>query len=245
MIEVRDLTIDFGQGPILDGLNFDVERGEICAIMGLSGGGKSTLLRCLCGLLTPDSGSVQVNGFHLPENLSEIRNQMGMVFQSSALFDSMTVAQNVAFAIQRRGQAGQKKEVKDIVNEALEKVMLDPLEHGSKLPSELSGGMKKRVGMARAIVLNPTIMLYDEPTTGLDPLLTELIDGLIAKISQDYHTTTVLVSHDVASCCRIADRIWFLESGKFSFQGSPTQFLGSDQPAIRKMLEAVKVEATR
>lgn len=245
MISVRGLTVDFGQGPILDQLDFDVAEGEVCAIMGLSGGGKSTLLRCLSGLQIANAGQIEIGGYQLPDDLPEVRHRMGMVFQTSALFDSMSVIQNVSFAIQRKGSAEQRHRVNETVYHALELVGLDPEEDGKKLPAELSGGMRKRVGMARAIVLEPQIMLYDEPTTGLDPLSTELIDGLIAKISRESQTTTVLVSHDVASCCRTADQIWFLESGQFTFHGPPASFLDSNQPAIRKMLDSVKIEAAR
>ncbi len=240
MISVERLTVDFGQGPILDSLNFSVAPGEISAIMGLSGGGKSTLLRCLSGLIVPQAGTITICDRQMPQDLPEIRSSMGMVFQTSALFDSLSVYQNVAFAIRRRGTPQQKEQLSQTIHQALNVVGLDPEEDGVKMPSELSGGMKKRVGMARAIVLEPKIMLYDEPTTGLDPISTEVIDGLISKINNEAKTTTVLVSHDVASCCRTADRIWFLENGTFTFCGSPSEFLNSKTPAIQNMLRSVR-----
>lgn len=242
MIDVGGVTVDFGQGPVLDGLNFHTDGDEIVAIMGSSGGGKSTLLRCIAGLLRPNEGTVKVLDSTYPGGITEARKSMGMVFQSSALFDYMTVRQNISFALTRQQRRVRHDEAEAMVDEALEMVGLEA-DDAAKSPAELSGGMRKRVGIARAIVLRPRVLLYDEPTTGLDPVTTVLIDSLIKRLGNETVKASIFVSHDVASCCRTADRICFLSAGRFIFDGTPAAFMKCQEPEVRKIIEAAVVPA--
>jgi len=203
MIEVRDLKRSFGSNRILDGVSFRIEKGESVVIIGRSGGGKSVLLKHLIALLMPDSGEVLIDGENIVDmderELLRVRHKFGMLFQGAALFDSMTVAENVAFAF-RRDRSLPEDEVKKKVCEALEMVDLPGTQ--DKKPSELSGGMRKRVGLARAIIYQPQIVLYDEPTTGLDPIVSDSIDELIARVRDRLDATTVEVTHDMRSASR-------------------------------------------
>ena len=238
IVEVQGLERRFDEQWVLRGIDISAEQGEILAIMGTSGGGKTTLLRCISGLLQPTSGFVSVDGINVRKEPDEARRRMGMVFQSAALFDFMNVRENVLFGIERQLKlkcADREATARD----ALERVGLAS-EDAEKMPADLSGGMRKRVGIARALALSPKVMLYDEPTTGLDPVTTYYIDSLIAGLRKERGMTSLLVSHDVSSVMRTADRIAFLDMGKIVFDGPPDRFESSDHPAIRELLDKAR-----
>ena len=240
MIEVRDLKKRFGTHPILDGVSFRIEKGESVVIIGRSGGGKSVLLKHLIGLLKPDAGQVLIEGediVHMNEReLLRVRHKFGMLFQSAALFDSMTVAENVGFAF-RRDRSLPEKEIRRKVAEVLEMVDLPGTE--DKKPSELSGGMKKRVGLARAIIYQPRIVLYDEPTTGLDPMVSDSIDQLILRVRDRLDVTTVVVTHDMRSTRRLGQRILMLHNQRIYATGTPDEIFNSQDPVVRRFIEGV------
>lgn len=233
MITVRGLSHAFGGRPVLRDINLEVEPGEILAIMGSSGGGKTTLLRCISGLINPTQGDVIVDGVDIRKEPEEGRLRMGMVFQSAALFDYMSVQDNVLFGLNRLRRRLSAKPAK-LAQDALERVGLAGSEH--LMPAELSGGMRKRVGIARAIALQPKVLLYDEPTTGLDPITTFTIDALIRSVRDTLGATTLVVSHDVTSVVRTSDRVAFLENGALTFLGTPDQFLSVENEAIRDIV---------
>ena len=240
MIEVRDLKKSFGAHSILDGVSFRIEKGESVVIIGRSGGGKSVLLKHLIGLLQPDAGQVLIDGEDIvPMNereLLRVRHKFGMLFQSAALFDSMTVAENVGFAF-RRDRSLPEKEVQEKVAEMLEMVDLPGTE--DKKPSELSGGMKKRVGLARAIIYRPQIVLYDEPTTGLDPIVSDSIDKLILRVRDRLDVTTVVVTHDMRSARRLGQRIMMLHNQRIYATGTPDEIFNSQDPVVRQFIDGV------
>jgi phospholipid/cholesterol/gamma-HCH transport system ATP-binding protein len=240
MVHVKNLTHRFGPNTILEDISLDVSQGEILAIMGSSGGGKTTLLRCVSGLIVATEGEILVDDVDVRANPEEARRRMGMVFQSAALFDFMTVYENVLFGVQR--QLRLKKEVeREVVASALDRVGLQGSE--GKMPSELSGGMRKRVGLARALALRPRVMLYDEPTTGLDPITTYTIDELMVSVCRELQVTSLVVSHDVNSVFRVADRVAFLHRGRVIFLGTPEEFKESREESIREILH--KAQATK
>lgn len=239
MVSVRDLNKSFGPKHVLKDINLHVDEGEIVAIMGTSGGGKTTLLRCITGLLTPTSGSVTVEGANVQDDPEEARRKMGLVFQSAALFDYLNVMDNVMFGV-RRLMHVPLQEARLVAEKALERVGLAGNER--LMPSELSGGMRKRVGIARALALSPKVMLYDEPTTGLDPITTYTIDNLIVELNRKTHVTTIIVSHDVSSVFRVANRIAFLEAGELSFVGTVEDFQKARSRAIQELV--LKSQAT-
>lgn len=240
MIEVRELRKGFGTQPILDGVNFQIEPGESVVIIGRSGGGKSVLIKQLIGLLKPDSGEVLIDGENIvpmdERQLLRVRQKFGMLFQGSALFDSMTVAENIAFPFRNRRELT-AEEIAHKVSGALEMVDLPGTEH--KKPSELSGGMKKRVGLARAIVYQPEIVLYDEPTTGLDPIVSDSIDQLIMRVRDQLKVTTVVVTHDMRSARRVGHRILMLHDKRIHASGTPDEIFSSQDPVIRRFIEGV------
>lgn len=240
MIEVRDLKKSFGAHSILDGVSFRIEKGESVVIIGRSGGGKSVLLRHLIGLLKPDAGQVLIEDENIvPMNerqLLHVRRKFGMLFQSAALFDSMSVAENVAFAL-RRDRALPETEVRRKVAEVLEMVDLPGTE--DKKPSELSGGMRKRVGLARAIIYQPRIVLYDEPTTGLDPIASDSIDQLILRVRDRLDVTTVVVTHDMRTTRRLGQRILMLHNQKIYVTGTPDEIFSSQDPIVRQFTEGI------
>jgi phospholipid/cholesterol/gamma-HCH transport system ATP-binding protein len=240
MIEVRDLKKSFGTHSILDGVSFRIEKGESVVIIGRSGGGKSVLLKHLIGLLQPDAGQVLIEGENIvPMNereLLRVRHKFGMLFQSAALFDSMTVAENVGFAF-RSDRSLPKEEVREKVAEMLEMVDLPGTE--DKKPSELSGGMKKRVGLARAVIYHPQIVLYDEPTTGLDPIVSDSIDKLILRVRDRLDVTTVVVTHDMRSARRLGHRIMMLHNQRIYATGTPDEIFNSQDPVVRQFIEGV------
>jgi phospholipid/cholesterol/gamma-HCH transport system ATP-binding protein len=237
MIEYVDIHKAFDV-PVLSGVDLLVENGEILAILGPSGTGKSVLLKTTIGLIVPDQGDVRINGESVygggPEKLQEVRQRVGYVFQYAALFDSMNVFENVAFGLRDPEiKAMGRREVLRRVVEALESVNLEPEMVMSKLPAELSGGMRKRVGFARAIIRRPETLLYDEPVTGLDPVNSAAIDQLIVDIARRTRVTSVVVTHDVEGALRFADRIALLESGKLQFLGTPEGFRHSPNELVR------------
>ncbi len=243
MIEVRDLKKKFGPQPILDGVSFRIENGESVAIIGRSGGGKSVLLKHIIGLLQPDSGEVFIDGENIvPMNerqLLRVREKFGMVFQGAALFDSMTVAENVAFPLERKHKltAG---EISRRVAAALEVVDLPGTQH--KKPAELSGGMRKRVGLARAIVYEPQIVLYDEPTTGLDPIVSDSIDKLIMRVRDHLKVTSIVVTHDMRSARRVGNHVLMLHEKKIYANCTPEKLFASTDPIVRQFIDGVADE---
>ncbi len=240
MIEVRDLKKSFGANCVLDGVSFNIEKGESVVIIGRSGGGKSVLLKHLIGLLKPDAGAVLVEGEDIvpmsERTLLRIRRKFGMLFQAAALFDSMTVAENIAFVF-RRQRSLSEAEIARRVAAVLDMVDLPGIE--SKNPSELSGGMRKRVGLARAIVYEPEIVLYDEPTTGLDPIAADSIDRLILRVRDRLDVTTVVVTHDMRSARRLGQRILMLHEQKIHAAGTAQEIFGSNDPIVRRFIDGV------
>lgn len=240
MIEVRDLVKSFGSHRVLDGLSLRVETGESVVIIGRSGGGKSILLKHLIGLIGPDSGQVLIGGENIEgmneRELLKVRRHFGMLFQSAALFDSLSVAENVGFVLQRERKltAG---EITKRVDEALEVVELPGIQN--KKPSELSGGMRKRVGLARAIVYQPEIVLYDEPTTGLDPIVADSIDQLILCVSQRLKVTSVVVTHDMRSARRIGQRIMLLHQRRIYVSDTPENIFRSKDPVVYQFVNGI------
>jgi phospholipid/cholesterol/gamma-HCH transport system ATP-binding protein len=241
-IRIVDLHKSFGTQKVLDGINLTIEKGEITVIIGKSGGGKSVLLKHLIGLLKPDSGEVWVDGLDIAtlseKDLNKIRKKFGMLFQEAALFDSMDVFDNVAFPL-REQTSHSEMEIERIVNERLERVGL--LGFGEKLPSELSGGMKKRVGLARALVLDPDIVLFDEPTSALDPLISLTIEDLIVETQMLLQKTYVVISHDILGMFRIAHKVAMLSDGKIIEYGTPGEIVQSKNEATREFLKATKI----
>ncbi len=236
-IEVQNIFKSFGPNEVLKGLSFTFEPGKINMIIGASGSGKSVMLKCIVGLMTPDSGEVIFDGinFHEAEfkDVKEIRQNIGMLFQGSALFDYLNVEENVAFPI-KMFTSQKSSEIKDRVNFCLERVNL---EGKNKLyPSELSGGMQKRVGIARAIAMNPKFLFVDEPNSGLDPLTASVIDKLIQELTLEFNMTTVVVSHDMNSVMNIGDKIMFLYKGRKEWEGTNKEILHSDSEALNEFV---------
>ncbi|MCS7091112.1 MAG: ABC transporter ATP-binding protein [Verrucomicrobiota bacterium] len=240
MIEVQGLTKRFGAQTVLEGIDLHIERGESVVIIGRSGCGKSVLLKHLIGLLQPDAGSIRVDGQEITRmnerQLLEVRRKFGMLFQSAALFDSMTVAENVAFAFRNRRDLT-PAEIARRVAEALELVDLPGIE--KKRPAELSGGMRKRVGLARAIVYRPEILLYDEPTSGLDPIVSDSIDQLIIRIRDHLRVTSVVVTHDMRSARRVGHRVALLHDHRIYAMGPTPSIFASTDPVVRRFIDGV------
>ena len=240
MISVRQLKKNFGTQAILAGVDLCIETGESAVIIGRSGGGKSVLLKHLIGLLRPDSGDVYVDGDLITKmnerQLLRVRRKFGMVFQGAALFDSMTVAENVAFGL-RRHEHLTEVEIAKRVAAALDMVDLPGTQR--KKPAELSGGMRKRVGLARAVIYEPQIMLYDEPTTGLDPIVSDSIDQLIIRVRDNLKVTSVVVTHDMRSARRVGQRILMLHEAKIYANGTPDEIFASTDPVVRQFIDGV------
>jgi phospholipid/cholesterol/gamma-HCH transport system ATP-binding protein len=236
-ISIRGVHKKFGAKVVLDGIDVDIAEGEALVVIGGSGTGKSVLLKHIIGLLRPDSGTVVVGGTHVEtlnnRQITEFRRQFGMSFQEGALFDSMTVWQNVAFPLQRLTKMS-RKEIGARVEECLSMVRLEGT--GGKMPSELSGGMRRRVGFARAVAHQPQILLFDEPTTGLDPVTTALIDEVILDLSDRLKTTTVTITHDMESAFRIGDRIAMLHKGKIIASAPPEEFRRLEDPRVQQFI---------
>ena len=240
MIEARNLRKNFRTQTVLDGVSFCIDNGESVAIIGRSGGGKSVLLKHLIALLQPDSGEILIDGENIvgmnERQLLRVRRKFGMLFQNAALFDSMTVGENVAFGLRRHDHLTES-EIEKKVAAALEVVDLPGLQ--DKEPSELSGGMKKRVGLARAIVYEPQIVLYDEPTTGLDPIVSDSIDQLMMSVRDRLHVTTVVVTHDMRTARRLGQRVVMLHRGQIHANGPPDDIFNSQDPIVRQFVDGV------
>jgi phospholipid/cholesterol/gamma-HCH transport system ATP-binding protein len=241
MIELHGVVKRFGAQVVLNGVDFEVQDGETVALLGPSGTGKSVLLKHIIGLIRPDAGRVIVDGRDVSRltrrELSEFRQQIGYVFQNGALFDSMDVFENVRLGIVDESKFRDQEYAHDRVEQVIKLVNLDPGLVMSKYPAELSGGMRKRVGIARAIAGSPKYLLYDEPTSGLDPVNADIIDGLVKRLDEELGVTSVMVTHDVRGAFRVANRLALLSEGKVVMQGTPTEFLESDNPKVREFLE--------
>ena len=237
-IEIKGIHKSFGEDHILRGLSLAVQEGETLSIIGSSGVGKSVTLKTIIGLVTPDSGEVWVDGrsVHtlLRPELFELRRNVGYVFQFAALFDSMSVGENVAMGL-RRIKGMTEGEIQKRVSYCLNIVDLGGTEE--RRPAELSGGMRKRAGLARAIATRPKYLLYDEPTTGLDPVTTTMIDGLINRMSEEFGVTAIVVTHDMASAYLISDRIAMLHEGSIRFVGTPDDVRATDDPVVKGFVE--------
>jgi len=238
IIALRGLTKSFGDQAVLKALDLDVPRGKILCIIGRSGEGKSVLLKHIIGLLEPDAGDVLIDGQSMvtsaPAARRALMRRFGMLFQNAALFDSMNVFENVAFPIRESDTCPNKEELRRIVREKLELVGLSGVEH--KMPGELSGGMRKRVGLARAIALNPEILLYDEPTTGLDPIRTHAVDQLILDTASRLDVTSVVITHDMQAVFEIADQVAFLFEGEIHALVTPDELRTHPSPVIQAFL---------
>ena len=238
LIEVRNLRQTIGKQEILRGVDLDVPRGETVVLLGQSGGGKSVFLRHLIGLMRPLSGSIKIEGeeiAHLDERqLEPVRRKIGMLFQDGALFDSMTVFENVAFPLRERGERDEKI-IRNKVAYALELVSLQGQEQ--KMPVNLSGGMRKRAALARAIISEPACILYDEPTAGLDPIVSDTINRLIRRLQSQLRVTSIVVTHDMISTNHIADRVALLREGRIHFDGTLNQLHSSSDPLITDFIK--------
>jgi len=248
MIEIKNLWKSFGGLDVLKGIDLTIMDGETVVIIGRSGCGKSVLLKHIIGILKPDQGEVCVNGENITSlsdaKLDLIRKKFGMLFQGAALFDSLNVYENVAFGLHQHTNIKENR-ISQIVSECLSVVGLSGVEE--KKPGELSGGMKKRVGLARAIAMTPEIILYDEPTTGIDPIMGDVINDLILKLHNKYRVTSIAVTHDMVSAYKIADQIAMLYDGKIVQKGSPEEIKNSSNPIVRQFISGscvgpIKVE---
>ena len=237
MIQIKDVWRSFDDNQVLRGVNLDVRRGDTMVVMGRSGCGKSVLLKLIVGLMKPDAGEIWVDGKEITKlkekDINEVRKNVGMLFQSSALFDSMNVFENVAFMLVQHTNLS-KQEIREIVAEKLELVELPGIE-GLK-PAELSGGMRKRVGLARALAINPDVVLYDEPTTGLDPITAEEINILIKNLSTKLKITSIAVTHDMKSAFTIATRMSMMHDGKIIASGTPEEMKQIEEPIVQRFI---------
>jgi phospholipid/cholesterol/gamma-HCH transport system ATP-binding protein len=238
MIEIKDVHKNFGENQVLRGVDLTIQKGETMVVIGRSGCGKSVLLKHIIGLLKPDRGNILVDGEDITSSnegqLNKLRQKFGMLFQASALFDSMTVDENVGLGLREHTKMPEA-EIKEKVRETLKLVGLSGIEE--KKPAELSGGMKKRVGLARAIAMDPEYVLYDEPTTGIDPIMADVINGLIINLRNTLSITSIAVTHDIVSAYKIADRIAMLYDGKIIFIGTPEETKSTKHPVVRQFIE--------
>jgi phospholipid/cholesterol/gamma-HCH transport system ATP-binding protein len=237
-VMIRDLRFTVRGREILKGIDLEVQPGEIMAVMGVSGGGKTTLLKCVGGLLRPTSGEVFIGDVeiaHLSESaLNQVRRRIGMVFQYAALFDSLTVYENVSFGLRYHGVRDETK-IRAVVEEKLTAVGMEGTER--LYPAELSGGMRKRVGLARALATNPDVLLYDEPTSGLDPVVATIIDELIVGVRNRLGVTSIVVSHHIPSIFKISDRVAMLNEGRLAAVGTVPEIRDSQDPVVRQFVE--------
>lgn len=246
MIRIRNLWKSYNHLPVLSGLNLDAHQGEILVILGRSGVGKSVLLRHIIGIEKPDQGTIEIDDVCISdlskqELLGAVRN-MGMLFQGSALFDSMSIEENTAFYLRHHpnpltSQPFLEEDIREMVDLALKKVGLEGTQN--KMPSDLSGGMRKRAGLARLLVYQPSILLYDEPTTGLDPVTAQQISDLIVQTQNELKGTSIVVTHDIASALTIADRLALHRNGKIAYVAKPDDFIQIDDPIIHFMRDAL------
>jgi len=236
-IEIKDVHKRFNSLPVLKGVNLKILKGETIAIIGRSGCGKSVLLKHLIGILKPDAGAIMVDGVDITglkeKELNEYRKRFGMLFQGAALFDSLSIRDNVAFGLEEHLSLP-REEVNCRVREYLGMVGLGGI--GDKKPAELSGGMRKRVGLARAIAMHPEFILYDEPTTGIDPIMGDIINDLILKLHDRLKVTSIVVTHDMVNAYKVADRIAMLYTGKIIFNGTPEEIKKTDNHAVRQFI---------
>ena len=238
LIQVRDLVQTIGSQQILRGLSLDIHAGETLVLLGKSGGGKSVFLRHLIGLMHPVSGSITFDGDEITtlseRSLEPVRRRIGMLFQDGALFDSMNVFDNVAFPLRERGERNPTT-IAQKVAESL--AMVNMTGHDKKMPVNLSGGMRKRVALARAIISPPSVILYDEPTAGLDPIVSDSINKLIRHLQKELHVTSIVVTHDMVSCFHIADRVALLNEGRIYFVGTPDDLKSTTDPIVRDFVD--------
>lgn len=245
MIEIKNLKKSFGTKQVLKGVNLKIDKGKTTVIIGSSGCGKSVLLKHIIGLLTPDSGQIIIDGEDITQmsdkEIYRIRNRFGYLFQGAALFDSMTVAENIGLGLVENNNLPQA-EIDKIVSEKLSLVDLEGIENLK--PAELSGGMKKRVGLARALACNPEFILYDEPTTGLDPISSDSIDSLIDSIAQNekLQVTSIVVTHDIFSVYEVADRVAMMYDGLIHWEGTPKELQATDDKIVREFLERADMQ---
>ena len=237
-IVIQDVTKSFGAQRVLDGISLNVKRGETVAVLGRSGTGKSVLLRIIVGLQTPDSGSALILGTNMatatPEDIAAARKQMGFLFQHAALYDSLTVEENVAFPLSHHRLDLSEPQRRDRVKELLHEVGLEG--HMDKMPSDLSGGMQKRIGLARALVLDPELLLLDEPTAGLDPMGSAEIDELVLKLQREHQMASIVVTHDMISAKTIATRIALMDKGRIVIEGSFDELQKSDERFVSQFI---------
>lgn len=244
-IEIRNLYKAFGRKKVLDGVNLDIKKGESLVVIGGSGTGKSVLIKCIQGLLVPDSGSIKIDEEEVIGTKKDIHQKMGMLFQGAALFDSLSVWENVAFRPLENGMISRKDAKLEAIR-VLRQVGLAP-DVADLSPAELSGGMQKRVGLARAIISRPEIIFFDEPTTGLDPIMADVINDLIIESARGLGATTLTITHDMASARKIADRIAMLYEGKIIWTGTVKDMEKSDNPYLKQFISGssqgpIKVE---
>jgi phospholipid/cholesterol/gamma-HCH transport system ATP-binding protein len=236
-VEIKHLRKSFGNKAVLKDINLNLAKGENLVILGKSGSGKSVLIKCIVGLMEADSGILMVLGENIStlndKELNNLRKKVGFLFQSAALYDSMTVRENLEFPL--RELALKEEKLESMVKEALKNVGLS--EAINKMPSELSGGMRKRIGLARTLILNPEIMLYDEPTTGLDPITSREISELIMEVQKKHHTASIIITHDIACAKIIADRVIVIREGVFVAEGSFNELQSSQDPWVRSLFE--------
>ncbi|MEE8210093.1 MAG: ABC transporter ATP-binding protein [bacterium] len=241
-ITITDLHKSFGANHVLRGVDLAVEQGESLVVIGGSGSGKSVLIKHIIGLLKPDRGSIEVNGQEVTtmakRELKELRKKFGMLFQAAALFDSLTVGENIAFPLVEHTRA-RRSEIAERVRETLALVGLPDTEH--LYPAELSGGMKKRVGLARALVMEPEVILYDEPTTGLDPIMADAINNLIVEMRERLAITSIAITHDMVSAYKIGHRLAMLYQGEIIFTGTPQECKNTDDPMVRQFITGSSV----
>jgi phospholipid/cholesterol/gamma-HCH transport system ATP-binding protein len=235
VVEIKGLKKAFGNKTVLKNINLTLHKGENLIVLGRSGQGKSVTIQCIVGLLTPDEGTVEVFGRHVPdlnnEELKELRTRVGFLFQSGALYDSMTVKENLEFALTRVLKITDQQELDQRVKEVLEGIGLP--EAIDKMPSDLSGGMRKRVGLARTLIVKPAIMLYDEPTTGLDPITSREISELILEMQKKYETSSIIITHDM-ECARITgDRVLIMNDGEYIAEGTFEELQQSEEPFVK------------
>lgn len=239
MIEIINVHKKFENNYVLKGINLKIDKGETLVIIGQSGCGKSVLLKHIVGLLEPDEGEIKIDGQLLDmrnrKSLYEIRRKFGFLFQGAALFDSLTVGQNVSLPLIENEIETDEKKINDLVEEKLALVGLPGIEELK--PSELSGGMKKRVGLARALITEPEYILYDEPTTGLDPVMSDSIDSLIKELANKLSVTSIVVTHDIVSVKNVSDTVAMIHEGKIYFKGTPNELLNSADEVINKFIK--------
>ncbi len=242
MIEIVDLHKSFGEKKVLQGVNLKVDKGETMVIIGQSGSGKSILIKHLIGLVVPDRGKIYVDGVEITglgeEEIYGVRRKFAMLFQGAALFDSLTVLQNVSFGLERYTDHS-PEEIKELASEALYRVGLRGVEN--LMPFELSGGMRKRVGLARAIAYQPEIILYDEPSTGIDPIRADAINDLIIQMKNELNMTSIVITHDMTSTYKVADRVAMLYEGKIIANGPPEEIKGSENPVVQQFISGAAV----